>query len=67
MKRISGKLLFQSTEVFILEVFRTDNSETILKKKNNRPVFWNMNLVFLLVVCVNSLVDIFSYNYVACF
>ena len=47
------------------ESFGTVTSETMLKKKN-RPVFLNMNLIFLLAVCVNGLVVSFPVKYISC-
>ena len=35
-------------------------------EKSNRPVFVNMNLVFLLALCANSLVDSFPFKYMPC-
>ena len=35
-------------------------------KKSNRPVFVNMNIVFLLPASANSLVDSFSFKYMSC-
>ena len=58
------KLLFQPTEVFVKNFF----GQSLLKQcleKNNRPVFVNMDLLFLLTFCANSLANSFPYKYMS--
>ena len=58
---------FFNLQKCLFRIFPTVTSESILKKRATLSlVFVNMNLVFLLAACTNSLADSSPNNYMSC-